>query len=237
MHNGIMKTQYFVIALAVLSASAVMAADRQPLSYTFVEGEYAIDSAIEIYGNSSDSDNAWAIGGSWQISRRFVLWGRYNSASYDLPNFGEHFNLGLGTLGLLFRVPIREGENSPLDFIVGGSLEYQETDILTQLGGDTFSDPGVGLRLGVKAGIARHFDVAAYLHYYDYGAFNEGLRNYLDGLFFELGAELFLTRRFSLTLTYLTGELDYNQLPGLERPEEVEIDRDELRLGVRFNFR
>lgn len=237
MHNDVMKIQNFVIALTVLSASAVMAADRQPLSYTFVEGEYAIDSAIEIYGNSSDSDNAWAIGGSWQISRRFVLWGRYNSASYDLPNFGEHFNLGLGTLGMLFRVPIREGENSPLDFIVGGSLEYQETDILTQLGGDIFSDPGVGLRLGVKAGIARHFDVAAYLHYYDYGAFNEGLRNYLDGLFFELGAELFLTRRFSLTLTYLTGELDYNQLPGLERPEEVEVDRDELRLGVRFNFR
>jgi hypothetical protein len=232
-----MKLQNSIIAIAVLSASAAMAAERQPLSYTFIEGEYAIDSAIEIYGNSSDSDNAWAIGGSWQISPRFILWGRYNSASYDLPNFGEHLNLGLGSLGALFRVPIREGGSSPLDYVVGLSFEYQETDILTQLGGDTFSDPGIGIRTGVKAGIATHFDVAAYLHYYDYGVFGDGFRDYLDGLFFELGAELVLTRRFSLTLTYLTGELDYVYLPGIARPEEVEVDRDEIRLGVRFHFR
>jgi hypothetical protein len=232
-----MKIEKLAIALAVLGASAAAAADRQPLSYTFVEGEYAIDSAVEIYGDSSDSDNAWAVGGSWQVSRRFVLWGRFNSASYDLPNFGEHLNLELGTIGALFRIPVREDGDSPLDVLVGGSLEYQNTDILTQLGGDTFSDPGVGLRAGVKAGIARHFDVAAFLHYYDYGVFDEGFRNYLDGLFFELGAELSLTPRFGLTLTYLTGELDYNQLPGLERPEEVEVDRDEIRLGVRFHFR
>lgn len=232
-----MKSKNLIIAIVVAGASAASAADRQPLNYTFVEAEYAIDSAIEIYGDSSDSDNAWAAGGSWQISRRFVLWGRVNSASYDLPDFGEDYNLELATVGALFRVPIRDGDESPLDFLVGLSFEYQTTDISTGLGGDSFSDPGLGLRTGVKAGIARHFDVAAYLHYYDYGVFDEGLRNYLDGLFFELGAELALTRRFSLTLTYLTGELDYQELPGLERPIEVEVDRDELRLGVRFNFR
>lgn len=232
-----MKTQTILIVLMVFAATAGSADDRQPLSYTFVEAEYAIDSSIEIYGNSSDSDNAFAVGGSWQISKRFVLWGRYNSASYDLPNFGEHFNLKLGTLGALYRVPIREGGGSPLDFLVGGSFEYQNTDILTQLGGDSFSDPGIGLRIGVKAGIAKHFDIAAYLHYYDYGVFDEGFRNYLDGLFFEIGAELFLGRRFSLIGTYLTGELDYRNLPGMARPEEVEVDRDEIRLGVRFNFR
>ncbi len=220
-----------------MAACVAAADDRQPLSYTFVEAEYAIDSSIEIYGNSSDSDNAFAFGGSWQISRRFVLWGRYNSASYDLPNFGEHLNLKLGTLGAFYRLPIREGGNSPLDFIAGLSFEYQNTDIATEIGEDNFSDPGLGLRIGVKAGIAKHFDVAAYLQYYDYGVFDEGYRNYLDGLFFELGAELELSRRFSLTATYLTGELDYLYLPGFERPEEVEVDRDEIRLGVRFYFR
>lgn len=232
-----MKFNAITTALVVLVASAAVAADRQPLSYNFVDAEYAIDSAIEIYGDSSDSDNAFSLGGSWQISRRFVLWGRYSSASYDLPNFGEHFNLKLGTIGALYRVPIREGGASPLDFLVGGSFEYQNTDILTNLGGESFSDPGVGLRIGVKAGIAPHFDVAAYLHYFDYGVFGRGFRNYLDGLFFELGAELALTHRFSLIATYLTGELDYYELPGLERPSEVEVDRDEIRLGVRFNFR
>ena len=232
-----MKSKVIVAAFLVIAATAVSAEDRQPLSYTFIDAEYAIDSAIEIYGDSSDSDNAFSVGGSWQISRRFVLWGRYNSASYDLPNFGEHLNLKLGTIGALYRLPIREGGDSPLDFVVGLSYEHQSTDILTQLGGDTFSDPGIGLRTGVKAGIARHFDVAAYLHYFDYGVFGRGFRNYLDGLFFELGAELQLTRRFSLIGTYLTGELDYYELPGLERPVEVEVDRDEIRLGVRFNFR
>ena len=232
-----MKTQIALIVFLAIAVTAVSADDRQPLSYTFLDAEYAIDSAIEIYGDSSDSDNAFSFGGSWQFTRRFVLWGRYNSASYDLPNFGEHLNLKLGTIGILFRLPIREGDDSPLDFVVGGSFEYQNTDILTSTGGESFSDPGVGLRVGVKAGIARHFDIAAYLHYFDYGIFNEGLRNYLDGLFFELGAELQLTRRFSLIGTYLTGEIDYVNLPGLDRPEEVEVDRDEIRLGVRFNFR
>ncbi len=235
-----MRTQTSLTVCLVIAATAVSAAsaaDRQPLSHTFVDLEYAIDSSIEIYGDSSDSDNAFSLGGSWQISRRFVLWGRYNSASYDLPNFNEHLNLKLGTIGALYRMPIREGGNSPLDFVVGASFEYQTTDILTSLGGETFSDPGIGLRTGVKAGIARHFDVGAYLHYFDYGVFGRGFRNYLDGLFFELGAELALTRRFSLIATYLTGELDYYELPGLERPVEVEVDRDEIRLGVRFNFR
>ncbi len=226
------------VATVIALASTVSAADdRRPLSYTYIEGEYAIDSSIEIYGDSSDSDNAFAIGGSWQISRHFVLWGRFNSTSYDLPGFGEHLNLKLGTLGAMYRVPIREGGDSPLDFLVGLSFEYQNTDILTQLGGESFSDPGIGFGAGIKAGIARHFDVTALLRYYDYGVFNEGFRNYLDGLFFELGAELGLSRRFSLTATYVTGEIDYLNLPGLSRPEEVEVDRDEVRLGVRFNFR
>ena len=232
-----MKIQATLIVLLVIAATAASADDRQPLSYTFLDAEYAIDSTIEIYGDSSDSDNAFSFGGSWQISRRFVLWGRYNSASYDLPNFGEHLNLKLGTIGALFRLPIREGGNSPLDFVVGLSFEHQNTDILTSIGGESFSDPGIGLRTGVRAGIGKHFDVAAYLHYFDYGVFSEGFRNHLDGLFFELGAELYLTRRFSLIGTYLTGEIDYVNLPGLERPEEVEVDRDEIRLGVRFNFR
>lgn len=232
-----MKTHTLLFALMAIAATVGFADDRQPLSYTYVEAEYAIDSSIEIYGNSSDSDNAFAIGGAWQISRHFVLWGRFNSASYDLPNFGEHLNIQLGTLGAMYRIPIREGDNSPLDFLVGLSLEYQNTDILTELGGETFSDPGMGLSGGVRAGIAKHFDLSAFLHYADYGVFSEGYRNYLDGLSFELGAELFLSRRFSLTAIYLTGEIDYVYLPGMERPEEVEVDRDEVRVGVRFNFR
>ena len=119
-----MKFQMLLIVLFLIAAAAVSADDRQPLSYTFVDAEYAIDSAIEIYGASSDSDNAWSIGGSWHFAHRFVLWGRYNSASYDLPNFGEHLNLKLGTIGVLFRLPIREGGNSPLDFVVGLSYEH-----------------------------------------------------------------------------------------------------------------
>ena len=144
-----MKSKAIVAVLLVAAACAVSAEDRQPLSYTFVDAEYAIDSAIEIYGDSSDSDNAFSVGGSWQVSRRFVLWGRYNSASYDLPNFGEHLNLKLGTAGALYLLPIREGGESPLDFVVGLSYEHQSTDILTQLGGESFSDPGIGLRTGV----------------------------------------------------------------------------------------
>ncbi|MGD8441563.1 MAG: outer membrane beta-barrel protein [Holophagae bacterium] len=232
-----MKTHLAVAALLVLGVSVASAADQPPLSYTYVEGEYAIDSSIEIYGNVSDSDNAFSVGGSWRLARRFVLWGRAGSTSYDLPNFGEHLDWKLGTVGVLYRLPIREGTEAPLDALVGVSYEYLDTEITTQLDDDSFSDSGLGLRAGLKAGIATHFEVAAFLHYYDYGVFDEGFRNHLDGLFFELGAELALTRRLSLIATYLTGEFDYMELPGLERPVEVEVDRDEVRLGVRLHFR
>ena len=232
-----MKAAKLIVVLVLAGACTASAAERQPLDYTFIEAAYAIDSAVEIYGDSSDSDNAWSVGGSWQISRHFVLWGRFDSASYDLPAYGEDFNVELGALGALFRVPIREDLDSPLDVLVGLSLEHQSTDISTSLGGDSFSDPGLGLRAGIEAGIARHLDLTAALYYRDYGIFDEGFRNYLDGLFFELGAELALSRRFSLTATYVTGELDYVNLPGLERPVEVEVDRDEVRLGVRYHFR
>jgi hypothetical protein len=215
-----MKTFKLIVVVALAGASVALASDRQPLSYTYVEGEYAIDSAVEIYGDSSDSDNAWSVGGSWQVAGRFVLWGRFDSASYDLPAFGDDLNVDLGAVGALSRVPVREEADSPLDVLVGLSLEHQSTDISTSLGGDSFSDLGLGLRAGVRAGIARHLDLAAFLHYRDYGIFDEGFRNYLDGLFFELGAELVLTRRCSLTATYVTGELDYVNLPGLARPVE-----------------
>jgi len=232
-----MKTHFMTAGLLVLGAFVASASDNPPLSYTYVEGEYAIDSSIEIYGDVSDSDNAFSAGGSWQLSRRFVLWGRAGSTSYDLPNFGEHLDWKLGTLGVLYRLPIRQGGDAPLDALVGLSYEYLDTEITTQLDSDSFADNGLGLRAGLKAGITARFEVAAFLHYYDYGVFNEGFRNHLDGLFFELGAELALGRRLSLIATYLTGELDYMELPGLERPVEVEVDRDEVRLGVRFHFR
>ena len=231
-----MKHNTMLIGLLVLTTAAASAGDGRTLSYTYLDAEYAIDSAIEIYGDSSDSDNAFSLGGSWQVSERFVLWGRYGSSSYDLPDFGEHLNLTSATLGALVRFPIRGGD-SPLDVLAGLSYEHLETDILTRLEDAVFSDSGLGLRAGVRAGLTPHFNVSAHLHYFDYGVFSEGFRNELDGLFFELGAELALTRRFSLIGTYLTGELDYVDLPGLERPVEVEVDRDEIRLGVRFTFR
>jgi len=41
-----MKTLTLLFALMAIAATAGFADDRQPLSYTFVEAEYAIDSSI-----------------------------------------------------------------------------------------------------------------------------------------------------------------------------------------------
>jgi len=58
----------------------------------------------------------------------------------------------------------------------------------------------------------------------------------LDGLSFELGGVLNLRDNWSLTTTYRTGELDYLTLPNYPSGYKLELDRDEVFVGVRWAF-
>ncbi len=58
----------------------------------------------------------------------------------------------------------------------------------------------------------------------------------LDGLSFELGGVLELRGNWSLTASYRTGELDYLTLPNYPSKYKLELDRDEVFVGVRWAF-
>jgi hypothetical protein len=224
-----------VVLLAALAMTTAAAA-QGPLSYTYLDLEYGMDSTIQIYGGAFDSDDSYVVGGSWRFSKRFFLWGRFGEAGYDLRGNNEHYSLTEGTLGLGYRVPLRRDADSPLDFISSLSYEYHDMGMTTAIAEETFNSGGVGLRVGVRAGITRHFELNGYVYWRGYGSDPLSLPDGLDGLFFELGTALKVLPRLDLTLTFLTGELDYVELTPVERPDQVEVDRDELRVGVRFIF-
>jgi hypothetical protein len=231
-----MKLKRAIVVTPVVLAVAAVAAAQGPLPYTYVDLEWSVDSTVQIYGDAFDSDESWVIGGSLRLSERFFLWGRYGDATYDLREDMEHYFLTLGTLGVGYRLPVRTDPSSPLDFIASLSYEYHDMKLMTQIAEESFSTGGVGLRAGVRAGITRHFELGGYAYWVGYGSSLSTIRDELDGLFFELNTALTVYPWFHLTLTYLTGELDYVELTPIERPIEVEVDRDEIRLGVRFIF-
>jgi len=224
-----------IVTSAVLAVAAAASAES-PVHYTYLDLEWSMDSTVQIYGDAFDSDESWVIGGSLRLSDRFFLWGRYCDATYDLREDEEHYFLTLGTLGVGYRLPVRTDPSSPLDVIAGLSYEYHDMTLTTQIAEEGFSTGGVGLRAGVRAGITRHFEINGYAYWVGYGSSPSTIRDELDGLFFELGTALTVLPWLQLTLGYLTGELDYVELPPVARPIEVEVDRDELRFGARITF-
>jgi len=218
-----------VLLAGLLGACPLFA--QTPIDYSYVDIEYGIDSTIEMFGGSFDSDDGLAITGSWQFAERWYALTRYATNGYDLTG-RDGLGLEFVTAGVGYRHPIRQ-DQTPIDFIVQVNYEHQRTDIETTLARETLSDSGTGLRFGVRALITPHFEVGAFTYHIGYPYHGDGN---IDGLHFELTSTLSLTDRLGVTFTYLTGEIDYPFLPGFAAPVEVEVDRNDMRLGLRYRF-
>ena len=228
------RLTFIPVALLCVALAASESAAETPIDYSYLDIEYGIDSTIEMFGGSFDSDDGLAVTASWQIGERWYTLARYATNGYDLQ-LRDKFYLEFLTAGAGYRYPIRQGE-TPIDLIVQITLEYHTTKIETPPTITKISDEGLGLRSGFRALITPHFEVGAFSYYIGYGDLPLKFADELDGLHFELTAALELSDRFTLVGTYLTGELDYPFLPGFEYPVQVEVDRDDLRLGLRFRF-
>jgi len=218
-----------VLGCAVPAASAEL-----PLGYNNLQLEYHADSTLQLFGGTFDSDNGWAVGASSSLGRKTFLWGRWATSGWDLEG-QDDFDLESLSVGFGLRLPLRR-DATPIDFILSLSYERLKTEVETELDHVERTDDGAGLKVGLRAGVTAAFEVEGYAYWVTYASSGSKLRDELDGLSFELGAHLALSQRIALGAVYTTGELDFLYLPTFEQPDQIEVDREELRLVLKYLF-
>lgn len=231
----------YEVPLAALSAVLLLAwtpstfaADE--LDFSYLEVGYSIDSTIEAYGHSYDSDDSYRVDGSYQLNRHLFATARYFSAGYDFEDNAD-FGFSGYSLGVGYRGRISGADAPPVEWFAVLSYEHSKTHSqLNDVNHDEGRD-GSGLRIGIRAAATDRLELMVDAYQQAYGG-DFLLRNGdLDGLSFELGGLLQLRGNWNLTASYRTGELDYLTLPNYPSRYKLELDRDEVFVGVRWVYR
>jgi hypothetical protein len=220
----------------LLLAPVTPAAAAEALDYSYVELGYAIDSTIETYGKSYDSDSSFRVNASYLFDRHFFLSAQYYSAGYDLED-NDDFSLSGFSLGLGYRGRISGDDARPVDWFV--QLSYERNDTQSEVDHvdyETGRDGG-GLKAGIRAAVIENLELNFAAFEQSFGSEFATLGGDLSGLSFELGGALKLNDRYSLTAAYKTGELDYKRQDSFPGKWEIELDQDEVFVGVRAAFR
>ncbi len=221
-------------SLLLTYAPAALAADA--LDYSYVELAHSIDSTIETYGESYDSDSGFRFKASYLLHRHLFLAAQYHSAGYDLEG-PDDYGLAGYSLGLGYRGRIGSGDAMPVDWFVLLSYEHNETQSEVSSVEYETTHSGGGLKAGLRAAVTENLELTADACEQSFGSEFLLKNGDLHGLSFELGGVLKLNDRFGVTAAYRTGELDYMFLDNFPGKYQIELDRDEVFVGVRASFR
>jgi hypothetical protein len=71
------------LSSVMLLALAPPALAAGGIDFTYLEAGYAVDSTIQAFGQSYDSDDSYRIDGSYQFNRHVFATAQYYSAGYD----------------------------------------------------------------------------------------------------------------------------------------------------------
>lgn len=214
----------FATMMLLAFAPTTFAADG--FDFTYVEVGYSIDSTIEAFGQSYDSDDGYRIDGSYQINPHLFATAQYYSAGYD---FEDNANYGLSgySLGAGYKARISGADAVPVEWFAVLSYEHNDTHSeLHDVNHDEGRD-GVGLKAGIRAAVTDRLELMVNAYEQSYGSDPLLLNGDLNGLSFELGGVLELQGHWSLAASYKTGELDYLTLPNYPSEYKLELDRDE----------
>ncbi len=220
----------------LLAAFANPAAAADAFDYTYVEAGYSIDSTIEAFGQTFDSDDSYRVFGAYQLNRHLFATAEYYSAGYDFEGDAD-FGLYGFSLGVGYKGRISGDDAMPVEWFA--VLSYESNDTHSQLHDVDYdkSRDGVGLKAGIRAAVTDRLELMVNAYEQSYGSDALLLNGDLSGLSFELGGVLQLRGRCSLTASYRTGELDYLTLPNYPSKYKLELDRDEVFVGARLAFR
>ena len=229
------KKHLATLPALMLLSHAPSAFAAEGFGFTYLEAGYGIDSTIQAFGQSYDSDDSYRIDGSYQFNPHVFAAAEYYSAGYDFDGNSD-FGLSGYALGVGYKGRISSKGAMPVEWFAVLSYEHLETHSqLDDVNHDESRDGG-GLKAGIRAAVTDRLELMVNGYLQSYGG-DFLLRNGdLDSLSFELGGVLDLGGNWSLTTSYRTGELDYLTLPNYPSRYKLELDRDEVFVGVRWTF-
>ncbi len=105
-------------------ASPAFAADE--FSFSYLEAGYSIDSTIEAFGQSYDSDDSYRIHGSYQFNRHVFATAQYYSAGYDFEGNAD-FGFSGYSLGVGYKGRISSTDAMPVEWFAVLSYEHNQT--------------------------------------------------------------------------------------------------------------
>ena len=105
-------------------ASPAFAADE--FSFSYLEAGYSIDSTIEAFGQSYDSDDSYRIDGSYQFNRHVFATAQYYSAGYDFEGNSD-FGFSGYALGVGYKGRISSNDAMPVEWFAVLSYEHNQT--------------------------------------------------------------------------------------------------------------
>ena len=223
------------LATAMLLAFASPAFAARTIGYTYLEAAYSVDSTIQAYGQSYDSDDSYRIDGSYQFNRHVFATARYYSAGYDFEGNSD-FGFSGYSLGAGYKGRIGGKDAMPFEWFAVLSYEHNRTHSQLQDVNHDENRDGSGLKVGIRTAINHRLELTVSACEQSFGGDFLRRDGDLDGLSFELSGVLDLRDHWSLTTTYRTGELDYLTLPNYPSKYKLELDRDEVFVGVRWAF-
>lgn len=214
--------------------------------HSWVELDYALDDATEIHGTSNDSDDSFSFAGAWRPLPWLFTRAEYSHAEFNL-SLKDKMIVESQRLGLGLHVDLTRDPALPISAEAALMVERWETDMRTTVESADLAETGLGLDGDLEARVtprltlgfgARWLLMGGRFHFLQIS--NDGNPETpdgnLDGLFFRLVARLEVTPHVEVYARYETGELDYHVLPGLRDKVEIEVDRDAVRCGARWNF-
>ena len=226
------------VALCLAPLPDALAANG--LDYTYVEVGYAIDSTAEVYGQAYDSDSSLRAIASYLVNRHlFVSAQYYDSDDYDfesLDDYGVDYRVSGYSLGLGYRSRLGGERAMPTDWFVELSYEHIATHSNVHEVDYTADHDGAGLKFGIRTAVTERVELSFEACEQSYGSDLLTRHGPVNGLSFELGAVVKLGDRVRLTAAYKTGELDYALLANYPKRWDIEVDRDEVIVGVRWSF-
>ncbi len=194
------------IAIIGLMACAPLVS-AEGLSYNYAQVNWIADSELES-GGSVDGDG-FDIGGVFSINEMLYIVGEFKDLSYDGGLEVQEISAGVGAHNNQFTGAID----------VFGNLTIESIEL--SIPGANSDDEGFGLEIGARTALTPELDGYISFDYSDVGD--------TSGSFFKLGGSWAFNPNWAVVAEYSTGEYEDDK-------NNVELDRNDMRIGARFNF-
>jgi opacity protein-like surface antigen len=200
-----------LLAAAILGGASSLAHADSASAINHVDIYYIpkadLDISLSGVGSGKDDGDGFGMRGRALISDMLFLSGEYQTVEYDDSGLEiDQFRAGLGLAGAVHS-----------DLFIIGSLEYARAKLKAPgLGSE--SDDGFGIHIGMLARLTQQFSVNAQVGYVSLDG---------DGVEMLLGARFKPTEQFGIFVDYRMTKLS---------DSGVDLDLDDLRVGVGFHF-